>query len=233
MNNRCFVNHHKQVFPPALLQDMKQYLYEVMESKNSGDKTDREVTAIGRGEGSDSLRMDVRWYEIWKSHAKSLQEAIAPYTWVIFPVQVRMVREPHHQVPWHQDLAFQNAIGARGHKEIITCFVPLDEDPFNRATVQYSPVSSAFVEHMPMGGFNAGTDLEFEDVFHCRLQSGDCLLFGDLAFHRTYVPEGAAYERNNLEFRLCKPSGAVPGKDYFDTETGRFVMLDGVSPLNG
>lgn len=224
---RTFVEHLRGTFDPVLLRSIRNYLNSIEDQKQTLGQTEREKTAIGRGETSDALRMDSRWYDVWRNPRLSLLERIRPYTWVVFPVQVRIVRANTHKVPWHQDTGYQKLLGSRAHKQLITCFIPLDEDPANRTTLQFAEDELQPLEHTPLDGFGAGISGNFHNANHYALELGDCLLFGDLAVHRTFTPENATIERRSLEFRLVRPEDSLDIKDYFDIESGFFVRKDG------
>lgn len=223
LENPLFVIHSRQVFSPALIKEFREYIAGL--ETNQQAQTEREKTAVRQGVGSDALRMDSRWFDLWRD--PNLLSLVSPYTWIAYPPQVRMVRKAEHLVPWHQDIAYQRLLGARGHDEVITCWVPLDEEPIKHATLQFAHAEVQEIEHVPMGNFGAGlSQQEFSQVRHYELETGDCLLFGCLAVHRTFVPPGARIERQSLEFRLLRPDVARDNKDYFDIESGEFVTKE-------
>ena len=84
------------------------------------------------------------------------------------------------------------------------------------------------LDHVPGKGFGATlSDVNFSKLEHYELELGDCLIFGDLAVHRTFMPPGGMIERESLEFRLVRPDDALDIKDYFDIQAGGFVRTDG------
>jgi len=223
--NRAWVEHVCGLFAPTLLRDIREHLNAIEAQRQALAKSEREQAAIDRGESSDALRMDPRWYDVWCHPTQRMLDMVRPWTWVIFPPQVRIVRQVAHSVPWHQDAAYQKLLGSRGHRRCITCFTPLDDDPARRTTLQFCRDELRELEHIPLDGFGAGVaKLDCSKLEHYDLELGDCLIFGDLALHRTFVPHGAGVERRSLEFRLVRPNETLFNKDYFDIESGRFVQ---------
>ena len=123
MQSRTFVEHVRGMFQPALLRDLRRYLNAIDAERPADAQTDREKAAINRGESSEALRMDVRWYDVWRNATPHMLDAVRPYTWVVFPPQVRIVREIPHSVPWHQDIGYQKLLGPRAHRQVITFFL--------------------------------------------------------------------------------------------------------------
>ena len=236
-HNRIFIEHAQGLFNPAILTKLREQF--IAFEKNDALKanvSEREAAAIERGESSDRMRMQDCWYDVWRNPVskEKLIEALDPFTWVMFPVQVRHVRtNAGHAVPWHQDAGYMKLHPAeKRHNKIVTCFVPIEAEPRNHTTIQFCTDNKdqpdiAF-DHEAMAGFGAGLDGNgYKNVFHYDLNLGDALVFGDLALHRTFTPEGAQVQRRSLEFRLIDPADALPGKDYFDIKQQVFVQKDG------
>lgn len=182
------------------------------------------------GVAPDMLRLNEEWYEIWKqADLSKFRRHAADFSEVIFPPQIRTVREPRAMVPWHQDATYMEALGKRGHSEVITCFVPLDDDAENRPTLQFciDPAQRAVPAMRLDTDFNQ-FDLAEADrppPEKCRtflLNLGDAFVFGKHVLHRTYAASEAFRERTSMEFRLTTARARVPGKDYFSLETMRF-----------
>ncbi|MGA7937722.1 MAG: phytanoyl-CoA dioxygenase family protein [Kovacikia sp.] len=239
---RTFFEPVRRMFDPTQLRSIRQYLDAVEVEKQSLAPTDREKVALKQGATSDALRLDPYWYEVWRNPTPFLLDHIRPFTWVVYPVQVRIIRAGAHLVPWHQDIAYQKLLGARGHQRIMTCFIPLDEDPWRRPTIQFARSNQAELEHVPVTeasdtpyAYIGGMQLKAwspQHQEHYTLKLGDCLLFGDLAIHRSFVsPDQEMRDRRSLEFRLVCPEDALDTKDYFDIESGLFVRTDGSSRL--
>jgi hypothetical protein len=221
---RTHVMHARGVFSPEVLRTLRQHLATLRGTALAQGASEREQRAIARGESSDALRLDPTWFEAFLYPSRALLEAIGPHEWVSYPPQVRRVRSDAHLVPWHQDVGYQRLLGARAHRRHITCFVPLDDDPQRRPSIEFARSSVAELAHVARDGFAAGLDAtpDGERVAFA-LALGDALLFGDLVPHRTYVPDPARPERHSLEFRLLRPADAVLDKDYFDVRSGRFT----------
>ena len=226
---RTFIEHVRAMFRPDVLRRLRHDLDALELERSRMASTDRERRAMARGETSDALRLDARWYDAWRDAVDRALPQVGPFRWVIVPPQVRIVRDGRaHLVPWHQDLAFQQALGSRGHQRAITCFVPIDDNPAKHTTLQYCRDAAPLLAHGPLDGFAAGIrDVPGMDRVSFDLTLGDALVFGDLAIHRSFVPPGATVERRSLEFRLVRPDEAIADKDYFDLELGLFVRTDG------
>jgi hypothetical protein len=225
-----FVEHVRGTFDQQVLRRLRAYLNEAHADFAARAASAREKAAVARGETPDTVRLDPAWFDVFRERTTQLLDTLAPYMWVIYPPQVRVVRQLDHSVPWHQDIGYQKLLGKRAHAALITCFIPLDEDPHRRCTIQFADDAEGVgeLEHKPLAGFGAGLDsTRFEHVRHFDLSLGDCLLFGHLAPHRTHVPPGCQVERRSLEFRLVRPEDAVAEKDYFDVRSGMFVRTDG------
>ena len=226
---RNFFQHAKNFFNPSTLQRLRKDLIKLETQVGTETASEREKMAVYRGETPDAIRLDTRWLDLWRDNTQELLKLIRPFTWVIYPVQVRHMRSSPQMVPWHQDLAFQKALGTKAHSRVITVFVPLDEDPYRRSTVQFAEDKVLnYMEHIPMNNFAAGLDgVDFKQLKHFQLQQGDCLVFGDYCPHRTFIPEGVEVERATIEFRMIRPQDAIEDKDYFDIESGMFIRKDG------
>ena len=226
--SHTFIEHVQGAFDPEILRSLRRYLENIQTERQAQTISIREKAAIIRGETSDAIRLDVRWFDPWRTAKPAFVKFLQPFSWIAYPVQVRMVREASHLVPWHLDLAYQKALGIRGHRQIITCFTPLDNDPSQRATVEFSRSEVPCLEHKPSAGFAAGIlGQDFGQLVHFALRQGDCLAFGDLALHRTHIPVGAKLQRSSIEYRLIQPADALEDKDYFDIESGLFTRKDG------
>ncbi len=228
--SRGFFAPHRQVFGPAVLRRLRASFYELTAGSSQDATSERELRAMARGEGSDTLRLRQRWFDVWRTPSPDLLEMVRPFTWVIFPPQVRHVSSTSHFVPWHQDTAYISLLGPLRHTRIVTCHIPLDDEPARRSTLQFTRAPQSELTHQPRDGFAAGLDIAPEDVVHFELSLGDCLFFGDHAVHRTYTPPGALIDRRSLEFRLIDPEDSIANKDYFDIELGTFRRRDGPMP---
>jgi hypothetical protein len=229
--DRCFIRHVCGMFPRAKIQPLRDHFVKIEEARGRLVGSEREQRALLRGETSDAMRMDDIWYDLWQNPTAEVLDAIRPYTWTLFPVQVRHVRAAvAHEVPWHQDVGYMRLHGARAHRQVITCFIPMEPDPSKCTTLQFSGDRAEELTHAAMNGFGAGLDgSRLGNLRHFDLAFGDALVFGDLAPHRTYTPPGASVERRSLEFRLIMPEHALDNKDYFDVERGVFVRTDGTA----
>lgn len=234
MNNRVFVKHVKSLFHPEILNNLREKINIIAANQEQKEITSREHEAVARGESADGTRMKADWYSVWQhsTSRKMLFDHIGPFTYVIYPVQVRHVTKAYtHEVPWHQDIAYIRLLGKRSHYQVITCFVPLEKEPAKCTTLQFAfdnlTEKDKVYDHIPMAGFGAGIqNVNFRELKHFDLQLGDALIFGDHTLHRTYLPEGCQIERRSLEFRLICPQHAIADKDYYNIENGTFIYLN-------
>jgi hypothetical protein len=226
-DSRVHVAHVPQMFDPQRVHRLREYLACVYAERQALARNEREAAMVRQGAGTDALRMDPRWFDLWRSPSPTLHEAVGPFTWIIFPPVVRLITSAEQLVPWHQDLAYQRVLGARGHSRIVTCFVPLDDNPAERPTVEFCPSEERELEHHSETLFAAGIRGELGPAHHFSLRQGDALVFGDMAIHRTYCPPGCRPERASLEFRLVCPADALADKEYFEIPSGQIVRTDG------
>lgn len=221
---RTRVAHVSAAIAPERLRALRAHLERVSGDRQAQAVTDRERTALARGEASDALRLDPTWMDAFREPTRALLDALGDATWVAFPPQVRSVAASHHLVPWHQDVAYQRLLGPRGHDRHVTCFVPLDDDPAPRPTIEFVVGRFDELPHDAAAGFGAGLpDAPAGPRALFRLALGDALVFGDLVPHRSVVPDPSRPERRSLEFRIVRPCDAVAGKDYFDILSGAFT----------
>jgi hypothetical protein len=207
---------------------IREHFDRVEGERQSRVSSDREARFVRIGATTDALRMDPVWYKLWCDWTDERINRLRPYTWVIYPVLIRHIHASGQEVPWHQDASYQRLLGPRGHRQIVTCFAPLEYEPAKHATVECARGQFPMMEHVTVGDHGACVvDATFADRIHYQLALGDALVFGDLVPHRTVVPPGASLERRSFEFRLVMPADALPDKDYFDIETGAFVRGDG------
>jgi hypothetical protein len=232
-STRIFVQHESGLFDPAELWRVREDMSRARAERIAqAALSERERAAVRRGESADAVRKRERWYDVWR-HPVSMDRLLStvrPFTYVTFPVQVRHVTEDLHYVPWHQDRGYIELLGDRGPRQIITCFIPLEEKPAERTTIEFAfdnlgERPERVIQHQPMVGFGAGIEGDrFTHRKHFDMELGDALVFGDLTLHRTYTPPGAIADRRSLEFRLIQPKDALPNRDYFDLERQVFIQ---------
>ena len=161
------------------------------------------------------------WYDWWRNlaHQEKLFDFVGPFEWVMYPPQVRVVGKQLDLVPWHQDIGYMKLLGNRAHRQVVTCFVPLEDFP-SKCTTWQCAMDNMFngqeYPHVTMGEFGAGiASKTFRDLKNYSLELGDALIFGDHVLHRTFTPPGCQVERASLEFRLLRPIDALNEKDYY------------------
>ena len=195
----------------------------------------KNAAALELGIAPDQLRLHREWYDIWMTADISmLRKYAAAYDQIVYPPQIRTVREKKAFVAWHQDDAYMRALGARAHKKIITCFVPLDDEPGNRPTVQFfiNPGQTSITHTELPGAVMNKFDIAEKDkppAEQCvsyKLNLGDAFIFGKLVLHRTYFEQDAFPSRQSMEFRLTTKDSLIGGKDYYDLKTHTFYLKE-------
>lgn len=221
---RC--QHVRGAFDPAMLSALREKIR--VEMKQSEAVSVKDQVSQSHGVAIDKVRCHEVWFNPWTTAIirKPMISALDGYTLVNFPPQIRWVRERRQLVPWHQDVAYVAKLGP-----VLTCFVPLDEQPWRHSTIEFGDCAQprAGTECQPYphqpetvyGGFEIKERFPTRTYF--QLELGDCLLFGDLAPHRTFLPMDTALERFSFEYRLSRPDALVPGKDYFDIKTQQMM----------
>lgn len=213
------------LFDAAELRDVRT----AIDAANAGSRADddRSRTARSVGVAPDAVRLNRDWYAIWRNANPQLFKRRAPqFTQISFPPQIRTIRNRASLVPWHQDSAYMRALGARGHKRVITCFVPLEESTASRPSVEFSVnAKQGAVDHLVREGTAINQfDLPDEQkpdpgqVRRFELRLGDAFVFGQDVLHRSYNDGPASAERTSMEFRITTRDAVIPGKDYYDLE---------------
>ena len=232
--NRISVEHIKNGFNKATIKNIYHEFASLAEDKeNNNPKSEREEKLKSQGIMNDKIRMSKEWYKLWEEF--SFSDKTNDFELVMYPVIVRNIKDSSkHNVPWHQDSAYMNALPeSKRPSEVMTCFIPIEENPFNHSTVQFAYTENQseeqFWEHQGFVG-NYGLGIEdsklprIENKFHFELELGDSLLFGDRILHRTYVPTGKISKRKSLEFRLIKRLDMKKGYDYYDLTKKQFFL---------
>jgi hypothetical protein len=227
------LKHIKQAFDPEILTSAKKRILDGIDRCDKSSLSEREEIAVARGEAPDSLRLDTKNYELWSNASNEMIQSLGDFLWIYYPPQFRNIQKEVQEVRWHQDAGFNKALGDKAHEQIMTCFIPLDEKPTERVTVQFSRVIYSYLEHAPTSnGFAAGLERDFSDLIHFDLELGDAVLFGDFVPHRTFAPVDTRWQRSSFEFRLIREADALSNKDYFALREKQFVQLNSDSLLN-
>jgi hypothetical protein len=222
--NRCFLHHMRGVFDRDVLAEVRSHFEVVESSRQAHVASERDAKMLRVGASTDAFRFDPRWYDPWRR--PELAERFRPFTWVMFPVQIRHINEDEHLVPWHQDVAYMRLL-ERAHARVITCFVPLEPEPAGASTLEFALGDHPDLSHGPVADHSAVTPEPAGEKRRFDLAFGDALVFGDHVPHRSIAGRDGAVDRRSFEFRLVMPRDALPGKDYFDIESGWFVRTDG------
>ena len=227
-NSSNFVYHFKDVFDKKILRIIKKKIIftqkKVIKKKNHA-MTQREMTAINRGEMSDFVRLNTVWYKIYKKNFIFLKK-ILPYSYVMYPPQIRNVRKKLDKVPWHQDRAYMKLLGKKAPKKTITCFVPLNENPKNHSSIEFAILKNKKVlNHEKIGLFNKGIKIKIDKKKRFNLSLGDALVFDDRILHRTYFKKKNSENRFSLEFRMTSKELLTKKKDFYSIEKDRIIKL--------
>jgi hypothetical protein len=222
--NRCLISHLSGAFDRDTLAAVLGYFRSVEEERQriADSEADRRKQRIGAA--TDAMRLDSRWYDVWRD--QKLIGLFRPFEWVTYPVQIRHVACEAHLVPWHQDAGYMRLMPRR-HDRVITCFIPLEEEPSHTSTLEFAKGQHPYYEHRPDGDHGAaiaepeGARIRFD------LKFGDAVVFDDHVPHRTIPGGNGRIARRSFEFRLVLPDEALPDKDYFDLSRSAFVRADG------
>ena len=113
------------LFPQRVLRRMREQIAERRAAITAKDERSRQAEQVGVA--PDELRLNEEWYQIWKAaELAKFQDYVPDFSEVIYPPQIRTVKDLRALVPWHQDATYMKALGKRGHSEVITCFIPLE-----------------------------------------------------------------------------------------------------------
>lgn len=225
--SRCFVRHEQGLFDPGVLAAVRACFVteETRRQARVADATDARRVEIGAA--TVDFRMDARWYDPWRHATPERIARLWPFTWLLFPVQLRHITAVSHLVPWHQDAGYARLM-PRHHARLITCFVPLEPSPGACASLEFAEGDHDEYPHQPDGLHGAALAAPgFDRLRRFTLAFGDALVFGDLTPHRTIAAPDGRIDRRSFEYRLVTPADALPDKDYFNLEDGWFVRTDG------
>jgi hypothetical protein len=225
--SRCFIHHERRLFDPDVLAATRARFVaeEVQRQARVADAIDAQRVEMGAA--TLDFRLDPHWYDPWRAATPERIERLRPFTWLLFPAQLRHITVASHLVPWHQDAGYARLMPRR-HGRLITCFVPLEVNPTAHASLEFAEGEYEEWPHQPHGLHGAAFEPPaFERLRRFSLSFGDGLVFGDLAPHRTVAAADGTIDRRSFEYRLIRPADALPDKDYFNLETGLFVRTDG------
>lgn len=195
----------------------------------------RQELAEELGIAPDEARLHQDYFDIWKTAGlQAVEPSIGKFDKVTFPPQVRTVRDRKSFVPWHQDEAYMLAMGPRAHKEVITVFLPLNDQPVHHPSLEFvNNPEQGPVRHITRPGYVLNSfDLPDTEKPHpsvCltpELKFGDVFIFGKRVLHQTWFPEGDFQPRLSMEFRVTTPASMISGKDYYDLKTQRFMLKE-------
>jgi len=223
------------LFDPAKLRATRKTIDAAVAANRDDDERAR--NARSKGIAPDAVRLNRDWYEIWRTAKTGLFAQRAPgFTQIIFPPQIRTIRNVASLVPWHQDSAYMRSLGARGHSRVITCTIPLEESTAQRPWVEYAiNEKQGAIPHLELATAINQFDLPESDkpdpasVRRFELRLGDALVFGQEVLHRSYNDGPPDAERTSMEFRITTRETLVAGKDYYDLEKGTWYVAQGAS----
>lgn len=215
------VKHVKRMFNPKILIELRKKLA-ILQQRSGGALSERDKKMRLIGASQDSIRLQKCWYDIWHNPSQVLLDAVGAFTYVTYPLQIRHVEKLDHIVPWHQDIGYMRLL-PRMHKEIITCWVPVENNPSLHSSLEFAPGRWPELQHHSGEFHGAYIDKTFNNAISFNLSLGDAIVFGDHVPHRTLMSNKLFRTRRSFEIRLTKPEHALPGKDYFNVLSGKFI----------
>lgn len=218
--NRCLLSHLSGAFDRGRLAAVLEYFQSVEDERQRLACSESDLRKQRIGAATDAMRLDQRWYDIWRD--RHLVQLFRPFEWVTYPVQIRHIDRESHLVPWHQDAGYMRLMPRR-HNRVITCFIPLEEEPSHTSTLEFVKGPHPVYQHQPAGDHGAAIPEPSGERARFALKFGDAIVFGDHVPHRTVPGDNGRIARRSFEFRLVLPSEALPGKDYFDLTKSAFV----------
>jgi hypothetical protein len=219
------------LFEPARLRALRKAIDAAVAANRDDDERARRARSVGVA--PDAVRLNRDWYAIWREARTELFLRRVPgFTQMIFPPQIRTVRNAASLVPWHQDSAYMRHLGAKGHGQVITCNVLLEETNKGKPSLEFAVnPRQGPVEHLMRDGTEINQfDLSEErrpdprSVRRFELQLGDVFVFGQDVLHRTYNDGPPDAERTSMEFRITRRESVIAGKDYYDLEKGTWYV---------
>ena len=218
-DDRSFAFPLRGVFDPNLLRSLREEFRRLEEEEAAQSERDQLAKRIGSA--TDNVRKRMDWYRVWENVKPEHVEALHPFKLVTFPVRLRHLRSSEQLVPWHQDAGYMRLLPKR-HNRIITCWIPMNDDPTQHATLCFPKQEKwSEVPHDSEELHSATLEIQSPEIVHWDLALGDCLVFGDYRPHRTLHQEHMSLERYSIEARLVRDEDALPEKDYYDIELNR------------
>jgi hypothetical protein len=219
------------LFDPERLRELRR----TIDAATAACRADDDRARIARtvGVAPDPVRLNRDWYSIWReARAELFTSRVPEFTQIIFPPQIRTIRNAASLVPWHQDSAYMRHLGLRGHSEVITCFVPLEESTAGRPSVEFAvdrrqgAVAHLIREGVAINQFDLAEESRPDErsVRRFELRLGDAFVFGQDVLHRSYNDGLPTAERTSMEFRITTRRAVIAGKDYYDLEKGAWYV---------
>jgi len=216
------------LFDAAQLRSVRK----AIDAANAASRADDERARTARtvGVAPDEVRLNRGWYDIWRgARSEIFTRRVPEFTQASFPPQIRTIRNQSSLVPWHQDSAYMRALGPRGHRRVITCFVPLEESTRLRPSVEFAvDPAQGPVEHLvreaAINQFDLPEGAKPRAARRFELALGDAFVFGQHVLHRSYNDGPASAERTSMEFRITTRDAVIAGKDYYDLQKGQWYV---------
>ena len=223
-DSRCFIEIRKLFTKEAMIATIEYFNYSALK-KWSTINTDKDRERLEIGSATDAFRLDRFMFNIWNG-CDDAAEQFRPFTWVIFPPNMRHIHAEKHLVPWHQDIAYIRRM-KQPHRQVVTCFVPLELEPSETSTLEFAAGDFPELPHVQYEGHGACIE-DFcalnESIGATGLECGECLIFGDHTPHCSIPGPTGRIDRRSIEFRMVRPQDAIAGKDYFDLKTRKFIV---------
>ena len=215
------------LFDADRLRAMRKAIDAAVQANRDDDERARAAKSVGVA--PDAVRLNRDWYSVWRqARSDFFLHRVPRFTQIIFPPQIRTIRNAASLVPWHQDSAYMRHLGARGHREVITCFVPLEESTAQRPSLEFcvdreqGAVAHVIREGAAINQFDLPEPSRpsTAKVRRFELRLGDAFVFGQDVLHRSYNDGRPSAQRTSMEFRITTRDALIAGKDYYDLENG-------------
>lgn len=221
-----FPIHIKKAFPKSQIRELRRIVEQ--EEKTRELLTEPTLKFNDSGIAPNDLRLRQTWWELWNHANQVIINKLGSFSYGIYPSQIRHIKSEDEKthVPWHQDIGYVRQMKVV-HHSFLTCFVPLDPDPYNRTTLEFSKDRTAELPHKTISSYGIGLEnVNLTDTYHFLLEEGDLILFDHLTIHRTMRPKNCLGDRCSLEFRFVQDTELKQNKDYWDLQNGKLIQLD-------
>ncbi len=225
--DRCFIAHMRGLLDRETLARLMDRFAATEQAAQATLRSPHDASRVAIGASTDAFRLDPVWLDPWRNASAERIARLSPFTWMMYPPNIRHLTDPEHLVPWHQDIGYVKRM-PRVHRRIITCFVPLEPDPSAHATLELAVGRFGEIDHAEAAGHGAAIlDRSFANTRRFELDLGDAIVFGDHVPHRTVRVDDRPIDRRSIEYRFVIPDEALDDKDYFRLDENRLARRTG------